>query len=278
MSSGSTSLDGRCVVVTGATSGLGEAMARALLEAGACVAVAARGGPRLDEALGRLEPLGNGGPASRRERVLALPLDVRDPESVAVAADRAVSAFGGVDMVVNNAGIGMRTVNPRFFEHPQPFFDVEPSAFGEVVTTNLTGYFLVARAFARHFVARGCGRFVNVSINRETMVRAGFVPYGPSRAASEALSMIMTEDLRPYGVAVNVLLPGGATDTGMIPDALPPAARARLLDPSVMGPPIVFLASQQADGITGARIVASEFDRWLEEHRARGAGGSASQV
>lgn len=277
MTSGPMVLDGRRIVVTGATSGLGEAMARALLGAGAAVGVAARPGARLEDAVRRLEHdglRGTGGPGGGRSRVLALPVDVRDPESVTTASGRAIDVFGGVDMVVNNAGIGMRTVNPRFFEHAQPFYDVEPSAFNDVVATNLAGYFLVARAFARHFLARGGGRFVNVSINRETMVRAGFVPYGPSRAASEALSMVMTEDLRPHGVAVNVLLPGGATDTGMIPETLPLASRASLLDPSIMGPPAVFLASDEADGLTGARIVASEFDQWVEQYRAAGRSGT----
>lgn len=277
MTPGGTPLVGRCIVVTGATSGLGEAMARALLEAGASVAVAGRPGPRLDEAIRRLWSDGRGVPDGVGARILGLPMDVRDPESVGAAAARVVSSFDGVDMVVNNAGIGMRTVNPRFFEHAQPFFEVDPTAFADVVSTNVTGYFLVARAFARHFLERGGGRFLNVSINRETMVRPGFVPYGPSRAASESLSMIMTEDLRAHGVAVNVVLPGGATDTGMIPEALPSTLRARLLPPSIMGPPAVFLASDEAEGLTGARIVAREFDRWLATFREGSAGPSTGE-
>jgi gluconate 5-dehydrogenase len=117
-------------------------------------------------------------------------------------------------------------------------------------------------------IEQGHGRFVNVSINHETMRRPGFVPYGPSRAGSEALSLVMTEDLRPHGIAVNLLLPGGATDTGMIPDGVPDEARAGLLAADVMGPPIVFLASAEADGVTGERIVAREWDQWLARFRA----------
>lgn len=235
-------------------------MAVALAEAGASVGVAARPGQRLDSTVAEL-----------RDRGLvaaAIPVDVRDTESVTVALRQAVVSLGGVDMVVNNAGIGMRTVNPRFFERPQPFFEVTPDAFVDVVATNLTGYFLVARCFALHFLEEGGGSIVNVSVNKETMVRPGFVPYGPSRAGSEALSRIMGEDLRPYGVAVNVLLPGGATDTGMIPSEVPDGTRDRLLPPEIMGPPAVFLASVEADGLTGARIVATEFDQWLADFRA----------
>jgi NAD(P)-dependent dehydrogenase (short-subunit alcohol dehydrogenase family) len=162
----------------------------------------------------------------------------------------------------------MRTVNPRFFSHPRPFFEVSPEAFADVIETNLTGYFLVARVFAPLFVAQGRGRFVNVSMNHETMCRRGFVPYGPSRAGAEALSLIMTEDLRPFGITVNMLLPGGATITGMIPDELPDVARRSLLAAEVMGPPIVFLASAEANGLTGERIVAKDFESFLTDFRS----------
>lgn len=253
-------LNGVRVVVTGATSGLGAAMAEALLRAGATVAVAARPGPRLNEAVDRWTRAGLA--------AVALPMDVRHPDSVEIAVARTMSRWGGVDVVVNNAGIGMRTVNPRFLSDPRPFFEVSPEAFADVIETNLTGYFLVARAFAPVFVAQGHGRFVNVSMNHETMRRRGFVPYGPSRAGAEALSLIMTEDLRDFGITVNMLLPGGATITGMIPDELPDVARRSLLGAEVMGPPIVFLASAEANGLTGERIVAKDFESFLADLRS----------
>ena len=255
-----TDLSGVRCVVTGATSGLGAAMADALLYAGATVALAARPGTHLDDAVATR--------SERGDRVLAVPVDVRDAASVDAAATDAIARLGHVDLLVNNAGIGMRTVNPRFFDRPMAFWEVEPDRFTDVVATNLTGYFLVARAFAPHMVQRRSGRIVNVSINHQTMGRRGFVPYGPSRAGSEALSNVMTEDLRDHGVAVDVLLPGGATATGMIPDELPDEARRRLLRPEIMGPPIVFLASAEAAGLTGTRIVATEFDAWLANFRA----------
>ena len=127
----------------------------------------------------------------------------------------------------------------------------------------------MARAFAPLFVSRGRGRFVNISMNHETMRRRGFVPYGPSRAGAESLILIMTEDLRPCGITVNMLLPGGATATGMIPSQMPEEARRSMLDAGVMGPPIVFLASAEAEGVTGERIVAKDFESFLAEFRSR---------
>ncbi|MHB1716682.1 MAG: SDR family NAD(P)-dependent oxidoreductase [Acidimicrobiales bacterium] len=254
-------LSGVRAVVTGATSGLGAAMADALLGAGATVALAARPGPRLDAAVEERR--------GRGQHAEALAMDVRDAPMVEAAVEGLLGRWGGVEVVVNNAGIGMRTVNPRFFDDPRPFFEVSPEGFADVVATNLTGYFLVARAFAPALVAQGHGRFVNVTMNHATMRRRGFVPYGPSRAGAESLSIIMVEDLRPYGIAVNMVLPGGATATGMIPDALPEAARSSLLPAEIMGPPVVFLASEEARGVTGERIVAREFDEWLSSFRSR---------
>ncbi len=253
-------------VVTGATSGLGAAMADALLGCGATVAMAARPTRRLDAAVRRGTEKG--------WAAEPLPLDVRDPASVDAAAKTLLARWGRVDVVVNNAGIGMRTVNPRFFDDPRPFFEVSPERFTDVITTNLTGYFLVARAFAAAFIEQGHGRFVNISMNHQTMRRRGFVPYGPSRAGAESLSVIMTEDLRPYGIAVNMLLPGGATDTGMIPDGVSEDVRSSLLASQVMGPPAVFLASPEAEGVTGERIVAKDFDAWLADFRSRSQTGA----
>ena len=84
--------------------------------------------------------------------------------------------------------------------------------------------------------------------------------YGPAGAGVEALSRVMAADLAGSPVTVNILLPGGATRTGMLPDEVPGEVRAALLDPAVMGPPIVWLASDRAADVHGRRIVATEFD------------------
>jgi NAD(P)-dependent dehydrogenase (short-subunit alcohol dehydrogenase family) len=247
-------LAGTRVVVTGATSGLGKAMAEALVQAGARVAVTSRERSRAEAAALAL------GPAA-----VGIEIDVRDAASVLAGVDEIYEQFGGVDVLVNNAGIGMRTVNPRFLTEPQPFWAVAPEGFADVLETKVTGCFLVARAVVPRMLAAGSGRVITISMNEQTMIRRGFVPYGPAGAAVEALARVMAADLTGSPVSANVLLPGGATATGMIPDDVSAQLRATFLDPAIMGPPIVWLASEEAQGVHDERIVATEFEDWLAQ-------------
>ncbi|WP_160720611.1 SDR family NAD(P)-dependent oxidoreductase [Bacillus sp. USDA818B3_A] len=252
-------LTGVHAVVTGGSSGLGYAMVEALLDEGATVAVASRPGAKMTEAIKNLQDKGY-------SNVFELPLDVRSEESVQDAVNWVKTEWGKIDVLVNNAGIGMRTVNSKFLTEPQPFYQVSPEGFRNLIDTNVTGYFLTSRGFAPLMVEQGRGKIINISMNYETMKRKGFVPYGPSRAATESLSFIMAEDLRELGVTVNMLLPGGATVTGMIPDEVRKEleGNSQLLKPEIMAKPIVYLASEQSEGLTGERLVATEFDSWLK--------------
>jgi NAD(P)-dependent dehydrogenase (short-subunit alcohol dehydrogenase family) len=253
----SSELDGIRALVTGATSGLGLAMARALHGAGATVVVTGR-----DAARARAVATGIG------ERAHGRGVDVRDAEATQAVVAQLERELGGIDVLVNNAGIGMRTVNPRFMTDPQPFWAVSPDGFRAVLDTKAAGCFIVARAVVPGMLERGHGQIIMISMNEATMVRRGFVPYGPSGAAVEALARVMAADLADSPVRVNILLPGGATLTGMIPDDADPSVRARLLDPAIMGPPVVWLASGAARDVHDERIDASRFDAWLAE-RAR---------
>jgi NAD(P)-dependent dehydrogenase (short-subunit alcohol dehydrogenase family) len=241
------------VLVTGGTSGLGRAMAQALAQAGARVAVTSR---HRERAQATAAELGAG--------ALGVELDVRDASSVSAAVDSAYGMLGGLDVLVNNAGIGMRTVNPRFMTELKPFWEVPPAGFRDVLETKVTGTFLVARSVVSRMLSAGGGRVVTISMNEQTMTRRGFIPYGPSGAAVEALARVMAADLADTPVTANILLPGGATATGMIPDEMPDELRTNLLDPAIMGPPIVWLASPDAAGVHDERIVARDFDDWLQ--------------
>lgn len=247
-------LKGTRVLVTGATSGLGWAMTEALVAAGATVALTSRKLARAEDAARRLG-----------STAVGVELDVRVPFSVTRCVDDVYRRFGGLDLLVNNAGIGMKTVNPRFLTDPQPFWEVSPAGFRDVQETKVTGVFLVARETVPRMLAAGGGRIVNISMNRQTMTRQGFVPYGPAGAGVEALSRVMAADLNGTPVTVNLLLPGGATATGMIPDDAPESMRAGLLAPAIMGSPIVWLASPEAQGVHDERIVAADFEQWLAD-------------
>jgi NAD(P)-dependent dehydrogenase (short-subunit alcohol dehydrogenase family) len=250
---GSPTASCRTALVTGATSGLGRAMATALAGAGLRVALTGRSQERAAAA------------ADQLPGAFGIGLDVRDEASVANAVETAWSRLDGIDLLVNNAGIGMNTVNPHFMAEPHGFWTVPPDRFRDLIATNLTGYFLVAREVVPRMLEAGRGRVVNISVNQSTMTRAGFVPYGPSRAGSEALSRVMAADLLGTPVTVNVLLPGGATRTGMLPPEAAPVPN--LLVPEIMGPPIVWLASAEATGVHDERIVAAEFGQWLGARR-----------
>jgi NAD(P)-dependent dehydrogenase (short-subunit alcohol dehydrogenase family) len=183
-------LKGIRALVTGGTSGLGFAMSQALAEAGARVALTGRAEQRVQDAVTRI---------ARGDQATGLVMDVRDEQSVTTGVDRALTRLGGIDVLVNNAGIGMRTVNPHFMTEPIGFWQVSPDGFRDLLTTNVVGYFLVARAVVPHMLEAGHGKIVNISVSETTMRRRGFTPYGPSRAATEALSHIMAADLAGTG-------------------------------------------------------------------------------
>jgi gluconate 5-dehydrogenase len=254
----------RRVLITGATSGLGFAMAKALVSEGARVFMTGRDRDRVNKALTELRSLPG--------ECQGAAMDVRDEQSIRAGLAEMLRIWDGIDVLINNAGIGMRTVSPKFLTDPKLFWEIPAAGFRNLIDTNLTGYFLVAKEVVPHFLKAGRGRIINISMNHETMRRRGFIPYGPSRAATESLSHIMAQDLGSSGVTVNLLLPGGATTTGMIPDEVPASMRPQILLPDVMAEPVVFLCSDEAHGVNDQRIVAKEFARWKEERRTSGEG------
>ncbi|MEK6311819.1 MAG: SDR family oxidoreductase [Curtobacterium sp.] len=249
-------LDGVRALITGGTSGLGRTMAAALVEAGARVAVTGRSPDRVAAAA---RELGGG--------TIGIAMDSRNERSVDDGTAAAWDALGGIGLLVNNAGIGMRTVNPEFMTRPQGFWEVSPDGFRDVVDTNLTGYFLVARSVVPRMLDAGAGRVITISMNHGTMNRRGFVPYGPSRAGAEALARIMAADLADTPVRANILLPGGATDTGMLTGTARPDGLA-VLPADVVREPIRWLASEEAADVHDERIVATEFADWLTARRS----------
>jgi 3-oxoacyl-[acyl-carrier protein] reductase len=190
-------------------------------------------------------------------QIVALQADVTKPEDCRRVVETAMSRFGRLDVLVNNAGRGMRTISDRFLSEPSKFWQADVTAWRTLIDTNVNGPFLMAREAVPPMLAAGWGRIVNVSMNQETMMRAGFSPYGPSKAALESATIIWAQDLALTGVTVNALLPGGATRTGMVPSDVPAQLAAALLDPEIVVPPLLYLASKRSDGVTGRRFIGT---------------------
>jgi NAD(P)-dependent dehydrogenase (short-subunit alcohol dehydrogenase family) len=242
--------DRKVAVVTGGGRGLGAAMALGLARAGyRVVATAAREAAEIEAIAAE----------AGDDRVYPLVADVTREEDCERVVDAALARFGSLDILVNNAGRGMKYISSSFMTEPTRFWEADASAWRSVIDTNINGPFLMARAAVRPMLRGRWGRIINISMNRDTMQRAGFSPYGPSKAALESETIIWAQDLAGTGVTVNALLPGGATLTGMIPPGVPQHVRASLLDPGIMIRPLLWMVSPASDGITGKRLVAN---RW----------------
>ncbi len=259
----SSNLHPGVAIVTGGGRGIGRAMALGLAEAGARVMVSAARERNEIEAVAAEAERRFGEP-----RIVAEIADVTREEDCARLVAAALERFGRLDILVNNAGRGMKYVSETFLTEPTRFWDVAPATWRMVIDTNVVGPFLMAHAAAPPMIAAGWGRIINISMNHETMRRRGFSPYGPSKAALESETIIWSQDLAGTGVTVNALLPGGATLTGMIPDGVSQEERARLLDPAIMVAPLLWLASDRSDGVTGRRVVAARWRPGLSEAEA----------
>ena len=255
----SINLDGKVTLVTGASSGMGFEMSRALSEHGATVVMASRAGAKLD---GALEAL-----ASRGLDVHTLPMDVTDDTSVRQAAERFWGDFGRLDLLVSNAGVGDNAPGMECLAPDHKFYDVPMAAVRAMVETNLLGFLRVADAFAPGMEESG-GGIVYVSTSDATMSRPGQLPYGPSKAGGEAMARIMAQELSESDVTVNILCPGGFTDTPMAGPGVKEYFRENglpILSPDVMNRAVLFLASPEARGVSGQKIVATDLDGWLAE-------------
>jgi 2-deoxy-D-gluconate 3-dehydrogenase len=236
-------LAGRVAVVTGAGRGIGRAVAIALAEAGADVALAGRTASDLDDTAAQVRKAGR--------RALVVPTDVALAADVARLMDAAVAELGAVDVLVNNAGIG----------EPCGALDTTTEIWERHLAVNATGTFLCCQAAARHMLARGSGKIVNVTSVFALKGVPNYAAYSASKAAVVGLTKALAVEWAAGGVQVNAVAPGYfATEINAEaradPDRLARLVRAvpagRIGEPEELGPLIVYLASPASDYMTGA--------------------------
>jgi NAD(P)-dependent dehydrogenase (short-subunit alcohol dehydrogenase family) len=251
----------RAAIVTGAAGGIGRAMVQGLLGAGVKVAAVDRTRDGLDTVTAAAREQG------RERNLLTIEADLSRDGAVADIVQQALGRFGAIDILVNNAGIGQATLRPGNWQQPLRFWDITADQWRQFVAVHTTAPLLLAQAVVPGMTERKWGRIVNVTTSLGTMIRSGSPTYGPSKAALEAFSAIMSKDLDGSGVTVNVLVPGGVTNTPMVPMESG-FDRQDMIQPEVMATPLVWLVSDAAGGVTGRRFLAVHWDPALPPAQA----------
>lgn len=245
-------LSGRVAVVTGAAGGIGRVLVRALLGEGARVAA-------LDVNAAGLAALRGGVPAGAADRLLVRTTDVADYEACRSAVAAAIAALGGLHILINNGAIGLGVIRADHQKVPIGIREIAPQMWQRFVATNLSGAWNMTRVAIGHLLDQRHGRIINITTSFATMLRGGFHPYGPCKAALEAMSAGHAAEFQGTGVTVNVVVPGGPVDTPMVPTESG-FDRDALIAPAVMVPPVLWLCSDPAGGITGNRYIAAYWD------------------
>ena len=181
------SLEGKIALVTGGSRGIGLAIARALVACDANVVITGTNEKRLNTALGELG-----------KRAIAQPADVRKYDEVQRACNAAASHFGGIDVLVNNAGVGLFA----------PVAEMSPEQWHDVIETNLTGAFYCSRAVLPYMKKRGGGWIINISSLAGSNPFVNGAAYCASKAALNAFSEAFMQEVRHDGIRVGVVAPG----------------------------------------------------------------------
>ncbi|MSO66044.1 MAG: SDR family oxidoreductase [Alphaproteobacteria bacterium] len=262
------SLRDRVVVITGGGRGFGWHITEELLRAGARVVLTgARKPSDLEEAQKKAEAIAGPG------RCVTLRADVTSAADCQATIDAALKAFGRLDVLVNNAGRGSSEYRMSLAPGGTKFYDVPVEGFRTIIETNLIGAFQMTRAAMPPMLKQKFGKVFSISTSLDTMCRPGVSPYGASKAALEMTHRVWSEELRGSGIDVNILLPGGASDTAFITSEMRPGevgkrAGQDMLPGDVIVPPAVWLCTDATNGLTGERIIAKFWDHALSPDQA----------
>ncbi len=234
-------LEGKVAMITGASQGLGRALAHAYAEEGAKLVINARREESIRPVAGEIEKKG--------AEVLALAADVSVSEDVRRLVDAAVERFGRIDVLVNNAGV----LGPRveILEYPE-------DEWRKVIDANLTGLYLVSKAAIPHMPEGGS--IINVVSGVSVEGRAEWGAYSVSKFGVEGLSQILAAELKERGIRSNAVDPGGMR-TDMRAAAYPEEDPTTRITPEENTSVFLYLASDESEGVTGKRFKAQEFQK-----------------
>ncbi|MGH9480789.1 MAG: SDR family oxidoreductase [Terriglobales bacterium] len=219
-------LRGQVSLVTGASQGIGRAVALRLAQLGSSVVCTARSEARLAELAADIE---RGGGQAR-----AVAADIRSESAVAALVQATLQAFGRLDILVNNAGIG---------QFGQPLHETSPAAWAATMETNLRGVYLAIREVAPLLIQRRGGHIINIASLAAHNPLPGGAAYAASKAGLHGLSISVAEELRGYGIRVALICPG-SVDTDLSPGLVGNKDRARMLRPEDVAHAVETLVTQ----------------------------------
>jgi NAD(P)-dependent dehydrogenase (short-subunit alcohol dehydrogenase family) len=246
------SASSRTVFLTGAAGGIGLAMTQALLAAGHTVAAVDRDAKALDRLAAEH--------SRSKDRLHPIRADLSTPAGCEAAIAEAHARFGALDAVINNAGIGMSSVRPDAEVRTPGIEELTPEIWDGFLAIFVRAPVMLVRAALPDMRRSGFGRIINNTTSYVTMLRV--LPYGAVKAALESMSAVWAKELDGSGITVNVLVPGGPTDTPFIADEAG-WPREKMLRPAIMGPPTAWLISDEARAFTGRRVTAARWDKSL---------------
>jgi NAD(P)-dependent dehydrogenase (short-subunit alcohol dehydrogenase family) len=256
--------DRTTAIVTGAASGIGRAMTLGLLGAGVDVAAVDRNEAAVAALAATVHDM--------QGTMQTVPADLAQPDAFEAIVAAVLGRFNKIDVLVNNAGIGQASIKADARRSPIRMWEATPEQWQRFLTVNATAPIMMARAVVPQMLAAGKGRVITVTTSLGTMVREGYLLYGASKAAAEAAMAVLAADLKGTGVTSNVLVPGGVTNTPLVGEWA--GDTAKMLQPEIMVPPLLWLISDAASGVTARRFVAMDWDASLPAEQAAERAGS----
>ena len=240
-------LSGKVAIVTGGSRGIGRAIALGLASHGADVVVASRKQADLDIVAAEIRALGR--------KAAAIATHMRNKEDIDRLVEQTLEQFGKIDTLVNNAG-----TNPYF----GLLMNIEESAWDQIMTVNLKGYFLMAQAVARGMIEQGSGSIINVSSAGGRRASPGLGAYSISKAGDIMLTQVLAQELGQYGIRVNAIAPGIVqtkfaealwSNEQILEASLRMTPLGRIGQPEEMAGVCVWLASEASSFVTGQTII-----------------------